>query len=98
MHRMTKACDITPEVKAQVWDRDGGRCIFCGSPHAAPNMHFVPRSHGGLGIPENIGTGCIRCHSMLDNSGDRPALLAEFEEYLRGFYPDWNIEKLIYRK
>lgn len=98
MHRMTRACDIPPAVKAQVWERDGGRCIFCGSAHAAPNMHYIPRSHGGLGIPENIGTGCTACHARLDNSGERPALLEEFRLYLQSQYPGWDQAKLIYEK
>ena len=97
-HKMTDACDITPKVKDEVWARDGGRCIFCGSPDAAPNMHYVPRSHGGLGIAENIGTGCIHCHNRLDNSADRPGMLMEFEAYLMRQYPGWNRENLIYRK
>lgn len=95
---MTKACDIPPKVKAIVWERDGGFCIFCGSPNAAPNMHFIPRSHGGLGIPENIGTGCIKCHNRLDNSADRKEMLKEFEQYLKRHYPGWDKKKLTYRK
>lgn len=98
MHRMTKACDIPPEVKREVWQRDGGRCIFCGSSQALPNMHYIPRSHGGLGIPENIGTGCVECHNRLDNSADRREMLKEFKAYLKKQYQDWNEPHLIYHK
>lgn len=98
MSRMSKACDIPKEVKTQVWERDGGRCIFCGSPQAAPNMHYIPRSHGGLGISENIGTGCQHCHNLLDNSQHRRFLLEEFRLYLMRKYPGWDENALIYRK
>lgn len=98
MHRMTKACNIPPQVKREVWERDGGYCIFCGSPDAAPNMHYIPRSHGGLGIPQNIGTGCLHCHQMLDNSSARKGMLREFREYLKRKYPDWDEAGLTYHK
>ena len=95
---MTTACDIPPQVKAEVWERDGGRCILCLSPEAAPNAHYIPRSHGGLGIPENIVTLCRRCHERYDNSADRPFLREEIRAYLMEIYLGWDEENLIYRK
>ena len=95
---MTRACSIPPEVKAQVWERDGGRCILCLSPNAAPNAHYLPRAHGGLGVPENIVTLCPQCHAQYDNSAARPCLREEIREYLAGCYPGWNEENLVYRK
>lgn len=87
---MTAACDITQAVKAKVWERDGGRCILCLSPAAAPNAHYLPRSRGGLGIPENTVTLCQRCHNQYDNSADRPFLRAEIQAYLIRTYPGWD--------
>lgn len=98
MHRMTKACAIPAKVKREVWERDGRRCIFCGTHNAAPVMHFIPRSHGGLGIPQNIATGCFICHAQLDNSAYRKEMLKEFEAYLKRHYPNWDPSDLIYRK
>lgn len=98
MSRMSKACDIPPKVKAIVWERDGGCCILCGNPHAAPNAHFIPRSHGGLGVPENVVTLCLKCHTRYDQSGQRKPLQARIRQYLMEQYPDWDEEKLIYRK
>ena len=51
-------------------------------------MHFVPRSAGGLGVEQNGAIGCKYHHEMLDF----------FEKYLRGKYPGWNREALIYKK
>lgn len=84
-------------VKQEVYERDNGCCIFCGQA-GAPNAHYIARSHGGLGIARNIITACVRCHDRMDNSPDRPIYLAAAEVYLRGVYPDWDPEKLIYRK
>lgn len=97
-HRMTRACDIPQKVKAEVWERDGGCCILCGSPNAAPNAHYIPRSHGGLGVAQNVVTLCGKCHTDYDNSGARRALQAEIRAYLMARYPGWDETKLIYRK
>ena len=44
-------------MKRQVLERDG-RCVICGANDGQPVAHIVARSHGGLGIPENIVTLC----------------------------------------
>lgn len=95
--KRTKALDISPEVKEAVYERDGGRCVLCGRP-GAPNAHFIPRSQSGRGIEENVVTLCIECHNRYDNGAFRAQTEAELEAYLRGLYPDWSRQKLIYRK
>lgn len=95
--KRTKALDISPKVKETVYERDGGRCVLCGRP-GFPNAHFIPRSQGGLGIEKNVVTLCIDCHNRYDNGPYRAATEAELEDYFRSCYPDWNREKLIYRK
>ena len=96
--KRAKACDITKKVKDIVWLRDGGRCIICGSGWAMPNSHYIRRSQGGLGIEENIVTMCQRCHRMYDQGPERKQIAAYTERYLRSKYPNWNPEKLIYKK
>lgn len=96
--KRAKACDISKKVKDIVWERDGQRCIICGSPYAMPNSHYIRRSQGGLGIEENIVTMCQRCHMMYDQGNDRKAIASYTERYLRSKYPNWNPEKLIYKK
>jgi hypothetical protein len=41
---------------------------------------------------------CSRCHSMYDQNCDRKAMEAFIENYLRCHYPDWDREKLVYKK
>ena len=48
--RRAKACAIKPNVKALVYARDNGRCIFCETTLGLTPAHVVPRSDGGLGI------------------------------------------------
>lgn len=64
-----------------------------------PNAHFINRSQGGLGIPENIVTLCPECHFEEDNGKNSKEYDAKIEKYLRNYYgKEWNKDKLIYRK
>lgn len=98
MHKRTKALDISKSVKDAVWKRDGGCCVYCGSPRAMPNAHYIPRSHGGLGIPKNIVTLCCDCHMRYDNTAERPIIKQFLKSYLQSKYPEWDETELIYRK
>lgn len=97
--KRSKACDITQAVKKKVWERDGERCIVCGSRYAMPNAHFIPRSRGGLGIEQNIVTLCQCCHYNYDHTTEREAFREYIKNYLKGKYgAEWDESKLIYKK
>ena len=104
--RLRKATDITPQVKQEVWLRDEGRCVVCGNMfNVMPNAHYIPRSKGGLGIPENIVTLCTeltenQCHRRFDfgTEEERETIGQKIREYLQAHYPDWDEDKLVYRK
>ena len=96
------ALAISEETKQRVWCRDAGRCVWCGrrGAYVHPEAHFIPRSKGGLGIPENILTLCRPCHENYDH-GDlrqRQLMRDRFREYLKHYYPEWDETKLIYHK
>ena len=86
MHKMTKATSIPESVKRKVYARDGG------------NAHYIRRSHGGLGIEENIVTLCPQCHHDFDNGFRREEIGAWLSEYLDKWYPDFPDEKRIFNK
>ena len=96
--KRTKACEIPPEVKKAVEERDNKCCIFCGSPNAKGEAHVISRAQGGLGVERNIITACRVCHGKMDNSQFRAYYVEKAKEYLKGIYPDWNEEDLIYNK
>ena len=101
MSKRSKACDISQEVKMKVWERDHHHCIYCGSPYAMPNAHYIARSHGGLGIEQNIVTLCQNCHHNYDNGRSKEeadCIRDKIELYLKHHYKDWNKEDLIYKK
>lgn len=96
--KRTKACEISKEVREAVEKRDNHCCIFCGSPEARGEAHFVNRSQGGLGIEENIVTACRNCHREMDNGFNTKVYRSIAEEYLRSKYPNWNKSKLVFNK
>ena len=96
--RRAKATDIPQNVKETVWERDGHRCLICGSPQAMPNAHIVSRAQGGLGVEQNIVTLCRECHHRMDNSQARKVYLARCIEYIKMHYPDWTDESVTYDK
>ena len=98
MHRQTKATSISPAVKKAVWERDFGRCVFCSSHNAGPHCHFIRRSQGGLGIEQNIWTGCQRCHEAFDSESTDGLMHEHMRDYFKTFYPDWDESSLVYRK
>lgn len=104
----TKALEIPLEVKKAVAERDSidgwACCIYCGKPAptenplAFSNAHFKARSQNGRGIEENILTLCWECHMKYDQSEYREEMKAFFREYLQSKHPDWDEEKLVYKK
>ena len=95
--KRTKALAIPESVKRAVYERDGGRCVLC-SRFGEPNAHFIARSHGGLGIEENIVTLCPECHRRYDQTTDRKWIREYLQDYLVRQYPGWDVTKLIYKK
>lgn len=109
--KQARAHEFTEKVRKEIYARDFGQCIFCikkynmqGSTWYSQQilsvMHYIPRSRGGLGIPQNGAIGCQFHHNMLDNGnqGNRKEMLEIFRQYLQELYPEWNEDELVYRK
>lgn len=95
--KRARATDIPRKVKEAVYRRDNGLCIFCGRP-GLPEAHYIARSHGGLGIEQNIVTACRYCHERMDNSEWRSIYREVARDYLRARYQGWSEDNLIYHK
>ena len=101
MHKQTKATSITPAVKRAVWERDNHHCVICGTPYANPEAHALySRSHGGLGIEQNVITLCRLCHFKYDsgNGETRKQMKIFVREYLESIYGILDDNDLVYKK
>ncbi len=101
MSKRSRACEIPPKVKEIVWNRDNHKCIYCSRyvPKTCANAHFIKRSQGGLGIPQNIVTLCPECHFEEDHGQNTKLYEDYIENYLKGIYEaEWDKKKLIYKK
>jgi len=95
-----QATSISPQVRTQVLDRDK-RCIVCGSNFNLQLHHcFINRSHGGLGVKENLVTLCCQCHFYADNglNAQKNAINNVIEGYMKVKYPNLDKSVLRYRK
>ena len=57
-----KSRRIPQRVKNEVWRRDGGRCVECGSRFKLEYDHIIPFSKGGSNTARNIELLCERCN------------------------------------
>jgi hypothetical protein len=53
---------IPSEVRARVWERDGGRCARCGSVSDLEFDHIIPVAKGGNSTENNIELLCLPCN------------------------------------
>lgn len=97
----TKATDIKPKIRKQVMERDYHRCVACNSRYNLTIAHvFINRSHGGLGIPENLCVLCMNCHMKLDHGLKYQSDMVknEIQDRMKKLYPSLDISKLKYQK
>ncbi len=64
--------DVTEQDLREVFERDGGRCVYCGgevSPRFRPNDprgfdHIMPRANGGRHTKANLVVSCGPCNAL----------------------------------
>jgi 5-methylcytosine-specific restriction endonuclease McrA len=59
---------IPSSVKREVWRRDGGKCVKCGSREKLEYDHIIPISKGGSNTARNIELLCESCNRSKGDS------------------------------
>lgn len=71
--RSNRRNDLLPRdwwtIRREVFDRDGYRCVYCGSEHQLECDHIVPLSQGGGNDLSNLTTACKSCNSSKGAKG-----------------------------
>ena len=101
--KLSKALDISLDVRKKVYERSGGKCETCGDwcdDMGYSNSHYISRGRLGLGIEQNILHQCYECHYAMDHKGGEEhfRVMEKAKAYLMNYYDDWNEDDLIYRK
>ena len=53
---------LSKEVRSNVWKRDRGKCVECGSDRDIQFDHVIPFSKGGSDTEENVQLLCKYCN------------------------------------
>ena len=53
---------IPEDVRVEVFRRDGGRCVACGSAELLQFDHVIPVALGGASTPANLQVLCAPCN------------------------------------
>lgn len=58
---------IPQDILDKVWNRDGGKCVKCGSQEHLEFDHIIPFSKGGASTYRNLQILCKKCNTSKSN-------------------------------
>lgn len=61
-YEQTKREPVTEDMRAEIWRRDGGKCVICGSKNNLEFDHIIPVSKGGSTTVRNLQLLCKSCN------------------------------------
>lgn len=72
-YRWRHRVQISNKMRQYIYDRDGHRCVKCGTTEELTLDHIKPWSRGGENTVENLQTMCRRCNCSKGNRIEVPA-------------------------
>lgn len=82
---------IKPATYQRVFERDGGKCVLCGTTRGLEAHHVKFRSALGTGEEHNLAMVCgpatqsTTCHAKAHSSKQ---VRRQLEDYMRALYPE----------
>jgi len=64
---LRKRESIPQDIQDRVWNRDGGKCVKCGSQEKIEFDHIIPFSRGGSNTYRNLQILCEKCNREKNN-------------------------------
>ena len=58
---------ISEDIRSEIWRRDQGRCVSCGSQQNLEFDHIIPVSKGGATTVRNLQLLCSQCNREKSN-------------------------------
>jgi 5-methylcytosine-specific restriction endonuclease McrA len=68
--RWREQIQVMRPVRAVIFNRDGGLCMYCGTKLSLKSLtidHIVPKSRGGQDTYTNTTSCCVRCNQQKSN-------------------------------
>jgi hypothetical protein len=66
-YEQTTRTAIPEAIRSEVWRRDSGQCVQCGSKQNLQFDHIIPVSRGGATSVANLQLLCQRCNGSKSN-------------------------------
>ena len=87
-----KSAPPTEAERQAIFERDGYKCLECGSTENLSLDHIIPRSKGGTSDPENLQTLCRSCNARKGNRLDAQLAQANTDVDPRSVQGHTNVE------
>lgn len=90
--------NISGKVKAFVFERDKGKCVYCGSTENLEFDHIIPATKGGSNSENNIQLVCMKCNCVKFNYIDDDNILEKKNKPKKKRTNNQSIRIEIYRE